>query len=108
MFIVTLQEMMDKRGVSIYRLAMDTRIAPTTLYRMIENRGEQESIDLLVLSKLCTRLECTPNDLLRHVPDNEDMAVRAAMAVKKRPRGRPAKDGGESGKRAVKKGRATE
>ena len=91
MFTVTLEEMMVKRGVSIYTLAMDTRIAPTTLYRMKENRGTQESIDLIVLSKLCTRLECTPNDLLRHVPDQEDMAVRAAMAAKKRPKGRPKK-----------------
>jgi len=94
MFTVTLEEMMVKRGVSIYTLAMDTRIAPTTLYRMKENRGEQESIDLVVLSKLCTRLECTPNDLLRHVPDEDDMAVRAAMVAKKRPKGRPKKGAG--------------
>jgi DNA-binding Xre family transcriptional regulator len=91
MFTVTLEEMMVKRGVSIYTLAMDTRIAPTTLYRMRENRGAQESIDLVVLSKLCTRLECTPNDLLRHVPDDDDMAVRAAMAAQRKPKGRPKK-----------------
>ena len=91
MFTVTLEEMMVKRGVKLYTLAMDTRIAPTTLYRMIENRGVQESIDLTVLSKLCTRLDCTPNDLLRHVPDDDDMAVRAAMAAQKKPKGRPKK-----------------
>jgi hypothetical protein len=31
MFTVTLKEMMELRGVKLYALAMDTRIAPTTL-----------------------------------------------------------------------------
>jgi DNA-binding Xre family transcriptional regulator len=91
MFTVTLKEMMELRDVKLYALAMDTRIAPTTLYRILENRGAQESIDLSVLSRLCTRLECTPNDLLKYVPDADDRLVMETMKVLKRKPGRPKK-----------------
>ena len=93
MFTVTLKEMMELRGVKLYALSMDTKIAPTTLYRILENRGAQESIDLSVLSRLCTRLECTPNDLLKHVLDAEDRLVQANMKAEKRKPGRPKRGG---------------
>lgn len=93
MFTVTLKEMMDLRGVKIYALSMDTKIPASTIYRILENRGAQDSIDLHVLSKLCTRLECTPNDLLKYTLDDDDRLVQANMKSAKRKPGRPKKGG---------------
>ena len=91
MFTITLTEMLQKRNVTMYALARDTRVPYSTLLRMEQKRGEQGSIDLAVLSKLCTALNCTPNDLLKHVPDADDELVRTLMAAQKRPKGRPQK-----------------
>jgi DNA-binding Xre family transcriptional regulator len=91
MFTITLTEVLKKRGKSMHTLSMDTRIPYSTLYRMAQRRGVQESIDLRVLSLICTALDCTPNDLLKHVPDEEDEMVRAVMAATRRPKGRPKK-----------------
>lgn len=91
MFTITLTEVLQKRNVTMYALARDTRIPYSTLLRMEQKRGEQGSIDLSVLSRICTALECTPNDLLKHVPDAEDELVRTLMAVQRKPKGRPKK-----------------
>ena len=93
MFTITLNEMLEKRKKLMYALSMDTRIPYSTLLRMEQKRGEQGSIDLSVLSRICTALSCTPNDLLKHVPDEDDELVRTLMAVQKKPKGRPKKEG---------------
>jgi len=93
MYTIALTELLETRGITMYALARDTRIPYSTLLRMEQKRGEQGSIDLSVLSRICMALECTPNDLLKHVLDDEDKLVRTLMAAKKRPRGRPAKKG---------------
>lgn len=89
MFTITLKEAMEKKDVRLHRLALDVRVPPTTLYRILENRGDQASVDLSLLSRLCTRLECTPNDLLKHTLDEDDKLVLAAMKAEKRKPGRP-------------------
>jgi DNA-binding Xre family transcriptional regulator len=91
MFTITLMEALQKRNVTMYALARDTRIPYSALLRMEQKRGEQGSIDLSVLSRICTALDCTPNDLLKHVPDADDELVRVMMAAQKKPKGRPSK-----------------
>jgi len=46
---------------------------------VVQNKGKQTSIDLSVLSRLRITLDCTPNDLLKHVLGNEDKAIRMAL-----------------------------
>jgi putative transcriptional regulator len=89
MFTITLTEVLQDRNVTMYALARDTRIPYSTLLRMEQKRGEQGSIDLSVLSRICTALNCTPNDLLKHVPDADDELVRMLMAAQRKPKGRP-------------------
>src|SRR5262245_44991632 len=93
MFVITLDEMIRDRGVTLYGVARDSRIPYVTLQRLVQNKGKQASIDLSVLSRLCVTLNCTPNDLLQHVLDNDDKAIQ--MALKGREvspqRGRPKK-----------------
>jgi DNA-binding Xre family transcriptional regulator len=102
MFTITLNEMLEARGLTMYKLSMGTQIPYSTLLRMSQRRGDQETIDLRVLSKICTALKCTPNDLLKHVEDEDDQLVRTLMEAKRRPKGRPKK--AEAGKSSKKKG----
>jgi DNA-binding Xre family transcriptional regulator len=76
MFIIALDEVVKARGISLYSVARHSTIPYNTLQRMVSRKGEQTSIDLSVLSRLCSTLDCTPNDLLRYVPDKEDEAIR--------------------------------
>jgi DNA-binding Xre family transcriptional regulator len=96
MFIITLDEAIKVRGVTLYAVARDSRVPYVTLQRLVQNKGRQTSIDLSVLSRLCVTLDCTPNDLLQHILDNEDKAIQMALKgrVESPRRGRPPKGGG--------------
>jgi DNA-binding Xre family transcriptional regulator len=96
MFTITLDEAIKARGVSLYSVARDSRVPYNTLQRLVQNKGKQTSIDLSVLSRLCVTLDCTPNDLLKHVLDNEDKAIKLALKGRDEApkRGRPRKDSG--------------
>src|SRR5262249_61244590 len=75
---------------------------------VVQNKGKQTSIDLSVLSRLRITLDCTPNDLLKHVLGNEDKAIRMALKgrVKTPERRQPATDwGGGLAKKILKKKR---
>src|SRR5215510_3666526 len=93
MFVITLEEMLKARGVTVYGVARDSRVPYVTLQRLVQNKGKQSSIDLSVLSRLCVTLDCTPNDLLKHVLDNEDRAIQLALKGREASpqRGRPRK-----------------
>src|SRR5215510_9723390 len=93
MFVITLEEMLKARGVSLYAVARDSRVPYVTLQRLVQNKGKQSSIDLSVLSRLCTTLDCTPNDLLRHVLDADDKAIQIVLSGREvlPQRGRPKK-----------------
>src|SRR5262245_19380831 len=95
MFVITLEEMLKARGVTLYGVARDARVPYVTLQRLVQNKGKQSSIDLSVLSRLCVTLDCTPNDLLENVLDNEDKAIQMALhgRVETPKRGRPKKGG---------------
>ncbi len=63
---VNLNELLEARRVSMYRLAKDSGVAYVTLWKL--NTGRSQRIGFDVLEKICTRLECTPGDLLIVVP----------------------------------------
>src|SRR5262249_60898694 len=93
MFTITLDEAIKERGVTLYSVARDSRVPYNTLLRLVQNKGKQTSIDLSVLSRLCVTLDCTPNDLLENVLDNDDKAIQMALKgrVEIPKRGRPKK-----------------
>lgn len=94
MFIITLDEVIKDRGVTLYGVARDSRVPYVTLQRLVQNKGKQASIDLSVLSRLCVTLDCTPNDLLKHVLDNDDKAIQMVLKGREASpqRGRPRKE----------------
>ncbi len=59
---VTLDQMLDSRGVSQNQLAKDTGISTSTLRNLNHNRTTRISFD--VLEKICLYLNCGIGDIL--------------------------------------------
>ena len=59
---IKLDEMLEKRGITLYRLAKDTGIAYENLRKM--KNGQATRIYLDTIEKLCIHLECEPADLI--------------------------------------------
>ena len=81
MILIRLNEVAEKKGRSLYWLSRNADIPYVTLWNLSQ-RETQNSINLPVLSKLCTALECKPGDLLEHVTDAEDEAIVSMIKSK--------------------------
>jgi putative transcriptional regulator len=80
-----LTDALKKRGISKYRLSMDTKIAHTTIWKLETGRAQRIGFD--VLEKICTRLECEPGDFLFVMPDVGEKKPAVKKATKKTARG---------------------
>jgi putative transcriptional regulator len=57
-----LDEILAKCGMTKYRLAKDTNIAHTTLWKLETGKAQRVGFD--VLEKICDRLDCELTDFL--------------------------------------------
>jgi putative transcriptional regulator len=57
-----LDEILAKRGITKYRLAKDTNIAHTTIWKLETGKAQRVGFD--VLEKICVRLDCELTDFL--------------------------------------------
>jgi putative transcriptional regulator len=57
-----LDAILAKRGITKYRLAKDTKIAHTTIWKL--ETGKAQRIGFDVLEKICVRLDCELTDFL--------------------------------------------
>ncbi len=62
-----LWQTMEKRGITSYTLMVKHNINPRTINNLKHNRG----ITVYTLERLCTILQCTPNDILKFIPDEQ-------------------------------------
>lgn len=58
---------MSDKKITTYSLINKYGINPRTINNLKHNRG----ITVATLEQLCNLLECTPNDVLKFVPDKE-------------------------------------
>lgn len=71
MITITIKEIATKRGITTaYQLQKEAQLPPSMAARLW--KGEMEMIGISTLDKLCNKLKCKPNDILRFVPDNEE------------------------------------
>ena len=78
-----LTELLEERGITLYRLAKDTDLAYSTLHNF--SRARTESIDFRVLDLICEVLDCQPGDLLIRVPNGQKgTRVQPERAAKKK------------------------
>lgn len=81
-----LAEVLEEKGVTLYRLAKDTDISYTTLHKL--SNGRTESVDFRVLDLICERLNCQPGDVFIRVSDGQKGArVQPERAAKKAKKG---------------------
>ena len=59
---------MNRKNITTYTLIYKYEINPRTINNLKHNRG----ITVDTLEKLCTILECTPNDIIEFIPDNDE------------------------------------
>ena len=81
MILIKLNEVLQKKGRTVYWLARSSGIPHVTLWNL-SKVDTQRSINLNVLSHICAALECKPGDLLEFVPDTEDAAITAFVKAK--------------------------
>ncbi len=63
---IHLDEQIKKRGISKNKLAFRAEIQRTQLNNYC--KGKVLRIDLAVIARLCTVLECAPGDILEFIP----------------------------------------
>jgi len=63
-----LREILARRGVTAYRLAKDTGLALTTVYRMTSTRGRPGVLEWGTLERICEYLDIQPSELLERAP----------------------------------------
>lgn len=64
MIAIHIDELLKNRGQTFYRLAIETGISHTTLWRL--KKGKALGINFETLEKLCQTLKCQPGDVLSH------------------------------------------
>lgn len=64
-----LDDMLKKRGKSLYWLQKETGFAYTTLWKL--STGKTDSIKFEILDKICALLDCEPGDILVRVKDGK-------------------------------------
>jgi putative transcriptional regulator len=64
MIEIHIDKLLKIRGRSFYRLAKETGISHTTLWRL--KKGKALGINFETLEKLCDTLKCQPGDVLSH------------------------------------------
>jgi putative transcriptional regulator len=78
-----LTELLEEKGVTLYRLAKETDLAYSTLHKF--SNGRTESIDFRVLDLICETLDCQPGDVLVRVPNgSKGTRLQPERATKKR------------------------
>jgi len=81
MIVIKLNEVLEKRGKTLYWLSQHASIPYNTLWNM-GKKETQNSINLPVLSRICSALNCKPGDILVYEEDEEDSAVKALVKSK--------------------------
>ncbi len=66
---LTIDKMLEKRGITRYELAKRTEIKFQTIDRYYKNRVIR--YDSYILDRICTVLECNVSDILEYVKDEE-------------------------------------
>jgi putative transcriptional regulator len=75
MVYIKLDKMLKREGRSLYWLSANAGVPYPTLWKLT-NKEFQRSINLHVLSKICSALDCLPGDILVYEAGEEDSAIK--------------------------------
>lgn len=71
MIQIRLGKLLNRHRLSQRALARRTDTHPSVISRLA--RGDTSRVDLSVLNRICTALECQPGDLLEFVPEQPEL-----------------------------------
>ena len=69
MIRVVIDELMKQRELSVYKLAKETNITYSMLWRIVNNKTN--SISFEYIDRICEALDCQPGDLMVKVGDGK-------------------------------------
>jgi DNA-binding Xre family transcriptional regulator len=81
MIVIKLNEILEEKEVTLYWLSQHASIPYNTLFQM-HKKKIQNSINLPILSRICSALDIEPGDILIYKEDDEDRAVKALVKSK--------------------------
>lgn len=61
MIRVNIRALLKKKNMTLYKLAKDTGLAYTTLWKL--EKGQTHGVTFEVMEKVCLHLKCSPADL---------------------------------------------
>lgn len=73
MIYIDLENLLLQKGVSKNQLCKNCNLQRTQLNNYCKNKISR--IDLSILAHICDYLECTPNDILKLVPSENDQKL---------------------------------
>lgn len=76
---IELKKVREKKRLSQNQLASKLAMTVQNIQRI--EGGRAKSIPLDTLEKLCLVLECTPNDLIHFVPDNNQAKDKNVLTI---------------------------
>jgi putative transcriptional regulator len=80
---IRLDRILEKRGKSLYWLSASAGVPYPTLWKLVK-KETQSSVNLHVLSKICSALDCLPGDILIYEEDEEDSAIKNLVKSKEK------------------------
>ena len=66
---LTIDKLLDERGITRYELAKRTEVKFQTIDRYYKNRVVR--YDSYILDRICAALDCSLSDIIEYVSDNE-------------------------------------
>ncbi|HKX26504.1 MAG TPA: helix-turn-helix transcriptional regulator [Blastocatellia bacterium] len=81
MIFIKLNETLEKKGRTLYWLSQNSGIPYVTLWNL-SKKESQSSINLPVLSRICSALDCLPGEILVYAADEEDEAIKSLVKSK--------------------------
>jgi putative transcriptional regulator len=81
MILIKLNEILEREEKSLYWLSAASGVSYVSLWKL-SKKQTQKSINLDILSKVCSALNCDIQDILIYVEDEEDSAIKNLVKSK--------------------------
>jgi DNA-binding Xre family transcriptional regulator len=83
MILIKLNKALEKREKSLYWLSASSGVSYVSLWKL-SKKESQRSINLEILSKICSALNCPIQEILVYEEDEEDSAIKNLVKSKER------------------------
>lgn len=68
-YLFKLEDLLKQKNISINKLVKDTDTDFKVIKRILT--GDLVRIDIFVLARICNFLECSLNDIIEYIPNNQ-------------------------------------